>query len=314
MKRGMVLNIQRMSTEDGPGLRTTVFFKGCPLKCIWCHNPESIAFHQELEWFDIRCIHCRTCESACTQHALSFTEERLVIDEEQCTGCMQCVEKCPTNALEAKGKAYDAEVLFTELMKDKAYFGQDGGITLSGGEALAQPEFSASLLKQLKDAGVHTAVDTCGQIPFDVLDRVYEDVSLFLYDIKVFDSEKHQAYTGRDNRLILDNLARLGERIRKDGGTKLWLRTPLIPGATDDDGNIRGISDFIEIHIADVVERWELLAFNNLCASKYQRQNKDWPFEGVKVQDEKKLTHIKSIIKDYNKTADKAYVAQKKVK
>ena len=314
MKKGMVLNIQRMSTEDGPGLRTTVFLKGCPLRCTWCHNPESIAFNRELEWFDMRCMHCGTCERVCTNQALAFVDGRLEIDNDKCTQCMVCAEMCPTNALEIKGKTYLPEELAAELVKDKAYFGQNGGVTLSGGEALAQPEFTAEILRLLNDEGVHTAVDTCGQVPFDLIDRVLGNVSLFLYDIKILDGEQHQKYTGKDNRLILDNLIKLGEQIREsEGQKKLWIRTPLIPGATDSDNNIHGISEFIETHIADVVERWELLAFNNLCLSKYERQKRDWPFGDAKVQSEAQLTHIKSIIRDYEESAKVAYVAQEKV-
>ena len=314
MNNGLVLNIQRMSTEDGPGLRTTVFLKGCTLRCAWCHNPESIAFKKEHEWFAEKCIGCRTCEQVCEPNAISFVEDRLLIDVEKCNRCMLCVEKCPTNALEAKGIEYSDKELLEELLKDKAYFGEKGGVTLSGGEALAQPEFTEALLAKLKAAGVHTAVDTCGQIPFNIFEKVTENVSLYLYDIKVIDSEKHKAFTGQGNGLVLENLKKLGELIRQNcGQTKLWIRTPLIPGASDDDANIRGIAKFIEANIADVMERWELLAFNNLCASKYERQNREWQFGEAKVQDAEKIAHIKSMIAEFKHCAGKAFVAQEPV-
>lgn len=257
---------------------------------------------------------CQMCVQTCESEVITFENGKLLIDPDGCTGCMLCVEKCPTNALEVKGIEYDVQDLLAELIKDKAYFGEDGGVTLSGGEALAQPEFIAALLAELKVAGIHTAVDTCGQIPFDIFEKVIDDVSLVFYDIKLMDSEKHKAYTGQDNRLILGNIKKLGDLIRKNGGqTKLWIRTPLIPGATDDDENIRAIAAFISDNLADVVERWELLAFNNLCAAKYQRQNREWRFETAKVQDAERIAHIKAMIAEFKHCVGKTFVAQEQV-
>ena len=309
MKKGLVLNIQRMSTEDGPGLRTTVFFKGCPLACAWCHNPESISFQKEHEWFSAKCMLCKTCEAVCPQHAVSFEGDRHVIDYGKCAKCMKCVLMCPTNALEAKGISYTADGLFGEVMKDSAYFGECGGITLSGGEALAQREFALEFLKKLKTAGIHTAVDTCGQIKFDIFREAYDYVSLFLYDIKIMDSAGHERFTGHGNEMILENLIKLAGMMRQRGRAKLWIRTPLIPKATDDTENIRAIAQFIENNITDVLERWELLEFNNLCASKYKRFNKKWEFDSAKKQSEGKLGEIKDIISKFEKTAAKTYVA-----
>ena len=164
MEKGLILNIQRMSTEDGPGLRTTVFFKGCPLSCAWCHNPESISFKKEHEWFDTRCMMCKMCIANCPNHAISFKNGKLLFNEKECALCMKCTVACPTNALEAKGVGYEAQELFSELMKDAAYFADDGGVTLSGGEALMQSAFAAEVIKLLHEAGVHTAVDTCGLV------------------------------------------------------------------------------------------------------------------------------------------------------
>ena len=309
MEKGLILNIQRMSTEDGPGLRTSVFLKGCPLKCEWCHNPESISFQKEHEWFPERCMMCRTCEAACEAKALTFEGDRLHIEYEKCVKCMKCVLMCPTNALEAKGISYTTDELLEEVLKDSAYFGDSGGITLSGGEALAQPAFAAELLKKLKERGVHTALDTCGQIKFEILKKVYDDVSLFLYDIKLADSEAHKRFTGSGNETILGNLIKLAAIMRERGDAGLWIRTPLIPGATDGEENIKSIASFIENNIADVLERWELLEFNNLCASKYERLGRAWAYKDEKKQTEEKLESLKGVISKFEKIPHKTFVA-----
>ena len=313
MTKGTILNIQRMSTEDGPGLRTTVFFKGCTLACKWCHNPESISFKKEHEWFSLKCIMCRTCETACPNGALTFLEEELHIDYEKCKRCMKCTILCPTNALEAKGIEYSAEELFSELIKDRAYFGEQGGVTLSGGEALAQHEFALQLLSMLNDAGVNAAVDTCGQVEFDFIQEAYKFSPLFLYDLKLMDKDEHKKHTGAGNERILQNFADLADMIRENGGAKLWIRTPLIPGATDSLENIIAIAQFIENTAYDVVERWELLEFNNLCVSKYNRLNKKWDFDNSKKQSKQKLDEIKKAISGFKKISQRAYVAGENV-
>ena len=313
MAEGTILNIQRMSTEDGPGLRTTVFFKGCTLACKWCHNPESISFKKEHEWFNLKCIMCRTCEAACPNSAISFFDEGLRIDYTKCKRCMKCTILCPANALEAKGIEYSAQDLFCELMKDKAYFGEQGGVTLSGGEALAQHEFALQLLSMLYDAGVNTAVDTCGQVKFDFIREAYKYSPLFLYDLKLMDSDRHKEYTGTNNEHILQNFADLADMIRAKRGAKLWIRTPLIPEATDSTENIAAIAKFIENTASDVFERWELLEFNNLCASKYQRLNKTWDFKNAKKQDRQKIDEIKKTISEFKKIRQRTYVAGENV-
>lgn len=269
-----------MSTEDGPGLRTTVFFKGCPLSCTWCHNPESLSFKQELEWFPDRCISCRTCENVCPNDAISFLENIFKVDYSICSRCMICTTECPSNALEAKGHIYEADELAVELLKDKAYFGKSGGITLSGGEALAQPGFAVALAGNLHAEGISIAIDTCGLVPFESIEKIFPYADIFLYDIKLMDSVLHKKYTGSGNEIILENLTKLSEMI-KASGKRLWIRTPIIPGITDTKENIALIRDFINNALADSLERWELCAFNNLCSAKYERLGREWDFKGV---------------------------------
>ena len=308
MEQGTILNIQRMSTEDGPGIRTTVFFKGCTLSCKWCHNPESINFEQEHEWFVNKCIGCRTCEVSCSSSAISFSDNKLMIDKNKCKKCMECTVTCPTNALEAKGRHWMTDEIYNELIKDAAFFNDGGGITLSGGEVLAQSEFAYKVLKKLKDKRIHTAVDTCGCIKFDNIEKVVNVTSLFLFDIKIMNSALHKKYTGAENKLILDNYSKLAKKVREDGSTKIWVRTPLIPDITDTDENIRAIAEFICNIGTDVLERWELLAFNNLCESKYERLNKEWEFHNVPGQDAEKLDKINKIINDYKELNGIAFV------
>lgn len=227
-----------MSTEDGPGIRTTVFLKGCTLSCSWCHNPESISFSKEHEWFDNKCMRCKTCVAVCENHGISFVEDKLKIDESLCRKCFKCTKACPTNALEVKGTNWTVDELYKELMKDSAYFENGGGITLSGGEVLAQADFAYELLSRLHTSNIHTAVDTCGHVKFDNIEKVFDVTSLFLYDLKLLDEKEHKHYTGADNKLILSNFIKLAQKIRSTNKTKLWVRTPLIPNATDTEENI----------------------------------------------------------------------------
>lgn len=186
----IVLDIQRMSTEDGPGLRTTLFVKGCPLSCKWCHNPESISYKMQNEWIKVRCIGCLSCIKVCPNNALTMTPNGLIIDRQKCTVCKKCIDACPTGALETKGENKIVDGLYKELIKDKAYWGEDGGVTISGGEVLSQSKEAALLLAKLKADGVHTAIDTSGFCSRADIDKVLAYTDLFLYDLKIYDSAK----------------------------------------------------------------------------------------------------------------------------
>ncbi|MBU2552343.1 MAG: glycyl-radical enzyme activating protein [Proteobacteria bacterium] len=277
---GVVLEIQRMSTEDGPGIRTTVFFKGCTLACRWCHNPESISIAPQVQWIESRCLGCQTCVETCPNGALGFSEQGLVIDRGRCRGCGACVEACPSTAMELLGRTWTVEALVREVVKDRAYFEKSGGgVTASGGEATLQAEFAAAFLKACRDQGLHTALDTCGQCGESALERVLPAVDLVLFDLKIIDPESHRRYTGHGTERIHRSLFHLRDYMKTHAGpASLWIRTPVIPGATDSEANIRGIARFLADRLPGAVDRWELCSFNNLCRDKYTRLGLTWDF------------------------------------
>ena len=273
---GLISNIQRFSTEDGPGIRTTAFFKGCPLRCAWCHNPEGISSHSELMWYDVRCIASRDCLSACPEGALELTLQGMQIDRQRCTACGDCVSTCPSGALEVIGSKWTPEELFTELQKDAVFYETSGGgVTLSGGEPMVQDDFVLAIAGLCHEGGIHLALDTCGTVTWERYEQVLPLMDLILYDLKIFNPGLHQESTGVDNDLILENARRIAA-----AGIPMWIRTPVIPGYTANISNIAALGDFIAADLPNV-ERWDLLAFTNLGQPKYHRLDRSYALEGV---------------------------------
>lgn len=276
----LVFDIYKMSAHDGPGMRTVVFLKGCPLRCRWCHNPESFRAAPEIWVYPERCIGCGQCMQVCPEGALSFDEKRQpVLNRDLCTGCGLCTAVCPSKTLLDIGKSYSLEELMKIIRREKPFMdATGGGVTFSGGEALLYPDYLKEALKACKDEGLHTAVDTSGSVPWESFEKVIPLTDLFLYDLKIQDPEKHREFTGQSNERILANLERLNPILEKNGKT-LWIRTPLIPGASDSPDNIRETADYISTNLRPLPQKWELCAFNPLGEDKYKRLNLPWEYE-----------------------------------
>lgn len=302
MDKGLVFDFHRGTTHDGPGMRTTVFFKGCPLHCEWCHNPESIDRGKELQWDMKKCIGCLQCVDNCSQKAIIERNGKLEIERDLCQGCYSCAENCPSKALNVVGIYWNTEDLVKEVCKDKIFFGDfKGGVTISGGEPTLQHSFLLKFLKQLRNEEVNIALDTSGFAKSEVYEKIYPYIDIFLYDIKFMNSKMHEKYTGVNNELILSNLLNIAKDVRNDRNKKIWIRTPLIPEATATKENIKEIGSFIKEELIDVIERWELCAFNNVCKDKYRKLNQKWKYENAELMDEKKITELAEIAKVYVK-------------
>ncbi|MDJ0765677.1 MAG: glycyl-radical enzyme activating protein [Myxococcota bacterium] len=265
MTECFIFDIQRFSIHDGPGIRTTVFFKGCPLSCPWCHNPESRRFEPDLLIREDHCLLCGVCREACPHGAISKNETAVAMDRTACRACGACATACPTRAREIAGTPVSISALLAELKRDLPFFAASGGgVTASGGEPLAQPQALAQLFKACKERGIHTAVDTSGFAPPEVISRVAQWTDLFLFDLKCADSDAHQRYTGVANTQILKNLIYISEI-----GIETTVRIPLIPGITDTADNVVGLAEVLRRlgpHVAV-----QLLPFHSLAANKYKR-------------------------------------------
>ena len=286
-----------MSTEDGPGIRTTVFFKSCPLRCIWCHNPESILQKKQLEWLEHKCIGCKTCIETCPNGALSLEESGMRIDRTKCQSCGKCVEECPSTALHMWGELWDLDDLYYEIQKDKIYYTESkGGITVSGGEPTFQDKFIVEFLKKCKENDICTALDTSGIANREIYEKILPFTDLILLDIKEMDNEKHKKFTGVSNEIILKNAIWMAEYVDKEKKS-LWIRTPLIPNYTATDVNVQSIGRFIVNELHNIPERWDLLSFNNLCTSKYDRLDMEWPLKDAPLMKTSEIEKLFNLAK-----------------
>jgi len=293
MSTGIIFNIQKYSIHDGPGIRTTVFLKGCPLNCWWCHNPESQSFIPELIFWEYKCIHCETCFKICPSGAIKMKEGIPVTDRDICTLCGKCVNQCPTQAREMIGRKMTAREVMKEIEKDIMFYRESGGgVTFSGGEPLSQDDFLEELLHCCKDREIHTTLDTSGYATWQVLDKIRDRVDLFLYDVKIMDNKKHKKYTGVSNKIILENLKKLSLL-----NENIFVRIPVIPGINDDEQNIKSIGEFLSpLKIKQV----ELLPYHNIGSEKYKRLGKIYQMKNTPAPSGKKLTEISNILKGFN--------------
>ena len=269
---GLIFDVRKFSVHDGPGIRTTVFFKGCPLSCWWCHNPESQGRQPEIMLWDSRCIGCEACLAACPEAAIARSGQVVSTDQRLCTSCGTCIPYCPTDAREWIGREASVAEVMAEIERDVSFYDESGGgVTFSGGEPLMQPAFLLALLQACRQQEIHTALDTSGFAAWETLERVRPYVDLFLYDVKLIDEERHRQATGVSNTRILNNLRALSEH-----GHRIILRVPLVPGVNADEVNMLALADLAAS--LPGVERVDLLPYHHAAAGKYERLQKPYSF------------------------------------
>jgi pyruvate formate lyase activating enzyme len=293
MTTGTVFDIRKYSIHDGPGIRTTVFFKGCPLRCAWCHNPESQAFSPQLILRLNRCILCEACLQACPHHAIRREDGSIITNRELCQQCGICTDACTAEGRQLTGRKMSVDAVMAEIEQDRAFYDQsNGGATFSGGEPLAQREFLLELLRMCKARGIHTALDTSGFAAWPVLDEVRPLVDVFLYDIKMVDEERHQYYTGVPVKPILNNL-----RMLSDHGENIIIRMPLIPGVNDDEKTLNEVGTFLaslpHLHVV------ELLLYHEIGLAKYAGLGMDYSLTGLRPPEEDHLAGVVAILRGY---------------
>ena len=249
MKKALIFDIERGSFVDGPGIRTTVFFKGCNLRCKWCHNPESQSKNKQILFYRDKCTGCGKCKSVCPYHF------------EQCDFCGKCALYCPQDARKICGKEYTVEEVLSEILKDKAYYGESGGVTFSGGECMLQIDFLKAILEKCKENGVHTAVDTAGNVPWEYFEKILPYTDLFLYDVKCISEDLHKDGTGVSNRLILENLQKLSDK-----NAEIIVRVPVMPEFNGNDYEMQKIADYLK----DLrIKKVELLPYHAMGEHKW---------------------------------------------
>ncbi len=285
MMIGTIINIQKYSLHDGPGIRTTVFLKGCPLRCWWCHNPESQRCEHEIMYFEERCTCCGMCVKKCTQKAISIQNSRVVIDNGKCNACGICKDLCPNNALEYVGKDITVKELMKELEKDEIFYEESGGgITFSGGDPMVQVDFLNEVLKVCKKNEFHTAVDVSGYGSWENFKKISDKVDLFLFDLKFINNEKHKKYIEASNEVILDNLRRLSEI-----NANIFVRMPIIKDVNDDDEHIDESIKFLsKLNVLQV----NLLPYHKIGVDKYRRLDLEYKLSGMEKPSDKKMNDI----------------------
>lgn len=286
IKKGIIFNVKKYAIDDGPGIRTTIFLKGCPLRCWWCHNPEGQVSEPELMYKKNRCNGCGNCISNCPRKAISPLSHHVSIDRKQCDLCGNCSQKCPTDALAIIGKKITVGEIMEEIEKDLIFYDEsEGGVTFSGGEPLLQPTFLTSLLEKCQKKTIHTTVDTCGYVPYEIIDKIRDKTDLFLYDIKALDDKKHRKYTGVSNKPILENFKKLAEN-----GSNLLVRFPIIPGVNDDEDNIVQTAEFM---LSCGVNQIALLPYHRAGIEKYKSLGRVYRLEKTQSPSDRELNAIK---------------------
>lgn len=284
----LVFDIQRYSLHDGPGLRTNVYLKGCPLGCQWCANPEGQRPESEVAFFDHVCFDCGDCVPVCPTGAIGLSDGGLEWDTQQCNACGRCVEACTAGAFRVFGEEKTPEEIVAEALRDVAFYDGGGGLTLTGGEPIFHPAFSQAVLRLAKKEGLHTAIETCGHGPWRDFEALLPFIDLVLYDVKHMDPDKHRRSTGVDNRLILENARRMAR-----AGVPMVVRVPLIPRFNADQGSLGAIAAFVRS--LDSVREVHLLPYHTLGKAKYTSLGRNYPLDDlapIKPEDAEPLADI----------------------
>lgn len=288
---GVIFNIQKFSVNDGPGIRTVVFLKGCPLHCAWCSNPESQSTKVQILWDFKKCIGCHHCLDVCDKNAINLEQENIRIDHSICDGCKKCVNECPNHALTFEGETKTVQEVIDVVKQDEVFYEESGGgITLSGGELLAQPDFAYELLLASKEEGIHTACETTGFAQLETWKKVIENIDYILIDMKHWDPIKHKEYTGVDNSIILENM-----KYAIQQGKQLLPRTPVIPGFNDSLDDAKGLADKLNYVGA---KRVQLLPFHQFGENKYELLNKDYIFKDTPALHKEDLKDYQQVLLD----------------
>jgi len=298
--KGVVFNIQRFSIHDGPGIRTTVFLKGCPLRCGWCSNPESTRVGPEIITRDAKCIRCGKCVEACSQKAITVVQNTRTIQWEKCNSCMKCAEVCPSGAIERAGEYLTVAQVMDTVARDTGFYGRTGGgMTLSGGEPLMQWQFALQLLQAAKGRGLHTALDTTGYADWQILDEILDFTDLVLYDVKHFDSARHQYATGVPNERILDNL----RKTLVKPGLKVWVRHAVIPQFSDSEDELEKLCKLV-LALTPPVEKISLLPYHKFGEVKYAAMGKVYPWKGIPIVTEERMGKLKKVVESHGIKVD----------
>jgi pyruvate formate lyase activating enzyme len=292
---GLVFDFQRFSIHDGPGIRTLVFLKGCPLSCHWCANPESIGRDPEIMLIPDNCIDCRKCLDICPEGVIrEATDQKRVIDRNRCVMCGECLRVCYANAINISGRYLTVSEVLAEVERDRKFYEQTGGgVTFSGGEPTSQPAFLAELARQAQERNLHTAIETCGYVKWDTLKSILKHIDLVMYDIKHMDTEEHRRLTDVPNELILDNLQRIATL-----GVPFRVRVPLIPGCNDSPENIRATVDFAAG--LSNLEAFDILPYHRMGEPKWRQLDESYVLHEVSPHTREQVFELVDIAREYD--------------
>lgn len=287
MTKGLIFNIQKFSIHDGPGIRTTIFLKGCPLRCKWCANPESQSANVQILWDQKKCVHCLQCVKSCMHQAISCREGEIHIDEALCQGCLNCVSTCLQSALSNEGETKEIEEIVRIALQDRDFYEESGGgITISGGEGMSQPDFLKELVKELKKHNLHLAIETTGYIPKETFHKLAPLFDLLLFDVKHYDTNRHFEGTGVHNEQIINNLKWAFHQ-----GLEILPRIPVIPSFNDSIQDAAGLASLLtEIGLKKV----QLLPFHQFGERKYEMMHKEYAYKNVKALQKEDLTEYQN--------------------